>query len=179
MPASGRTLRNLPVMPIMPVVPVTTLTLDNTFNVRSYGGKCLDFGPLPNPVVDRATAVFAGTNPVFINDCNGSASQHVRVVELTGPGHLVNLYAGPGTRVLGKRVAPVVVFASSGAQTSSSTSDQIALEVQDYANGATGQIFALDGDSIILAADRNLVVEVQNNRGSKGTPLVLGHRDLD
>ncbi len=52
------------------------------------------------------------------------------------------------------------------------------LELQDYA-GSEGQIFALDGDSIILAADRNLVAEVQNARGTNKTPLVLGPRDLD
>src|SRR5262249_4222123 len=54
------------------------------------------------------------------------------------------------------------------------------LEVQSYTDPpGPGQIFLLDGDSIILAADRNLVIEVQNNRGANGTPLVLGHRDLD
>jgi hypothetical protein len=51
------------------------------------------------------------------------------------------------------------------------------LEVQTY-TGSAGQIFALDGDSIILTEDRTLVVEVENNRGANGTPLVLGHRDL-
>src|SRR5204862_4873422 len=140
--------------------------------VRGYGGKCLDFGPPPNPVFDPTTPVLGGSNPVFINDCNGSASQQVRVVELPGPGHLVNLYAGPGTRVLGKQLAPIVAFGSMRMQAYSSGSAQIPLEVQNYAAGSTGQIFALDGDSIILAADRNVVVEVQNNRGAKGTPLV-------
>jgi uncharacterized protein YaiE (UPF0345 family) len=52
-----------------------------------------------------------------------------------------------------------------------------ALQLQDQ-NSSAGQIFELDGDSIILAANRNLVVQVQNNRGANRTPLVLGNREL-
>jgi hypothetical protein len=54
---------------------------------------------------------------------------------------------------------------------------RLPLELQDY-NGGPGQVFALDGDSIIVAADRSLVVEIANGRGANGTPLVLGLRDL-
>jgi hypothetical protein len=43
---------------------------------------------------------------------------------------------------------------------------------------ASGQVFALDGDSIILVSDRTKVVKVQGNRGRDRTPLVLGRRDL-
>jgi hypothetical protein len=42
----------------------------------------------------------------------------------------------------------------------------------------TRQVFALDGDSIIFASNRNLVFKVQNGRGTNRTPIVLGHRDL-
>ena len=56
------------------------------------------------------------------------------------------------------------------------------LELQDQQDGrsiyALGQIFALDGDSIMLAANRNRVVKVQNARGRNRTPLVLGKREL-
>src|SRR6185369_5805104 len=52
------------------------------------------------------------------------------------------------------------------------------LELQDETQ-SDGQKFALDGDSIILVADRDLVVKAQNGRGANLTPLVLGNRDLD
>ena len=59
---------------------------------------------------------------------------------------------------------------------------QAPLELQSIPKGegaSPGQVFFLDGDSIILAADRNLVVEPQNSRGADGTRLVLGQRDVD
>ncbi|MGD9850861.1 MAG: FG-GAP-like repeat-containing protein [Nitrospirales bacterium] len=56
------------------------------------------------------------------------------------------------------------------------------LELQDEQNRGSdipsGQVFSLDGDSIILAADRTRVVKVQNHRGANRTPLVVGKRDL-
>src|SRR5262245_3851695 len=160
-------------------------TVNNIFTVHNYGGKCLEFGP-PHPAPHQAIL----GNPLFISDCNGTAAQQVRVQEVNDR-HEVILRMGNG--VIGKNVIPVVILqtsapaqagadsveqASSAALGSTSTADQIPLEVQSY-TGSEGQIFALDGDSIILAADRNLVVEVQNHRGANGTPLVLGHRDLD
>src|SRR5262249_32394677 len=143
---------------------------NNTFYVQSYGGKCLTFSA---PV--RGLAFGGGR--VFISDCNKTASQQIRVEELIDrPGHLVVLHAGPG--VIGKQAYQV--FSGPpllSAQSSISSEAQVQLEVQSY-TGSAGQIFALDGDSIILAEDRNLVVEVQNNRGANGTSLVLGRRDL-
>jgi len=52
------------------------------------------------------------------------------------------------------------------------------MEVTAISSSASGQIFVLDGDSIILAADRTRVVKVLNNRGTNRTPLVLGSRNL-
>src|SRR5205085_9273824 len=40
------------------------------------------------------------------------------------------------------------------------------------------QLFSLDGGSISFAANRDLVVNVQNNRGANRTPLILGYRHL-
>ena len=167
---------------------VQTTPVNATFTVRSYGGKCLEFGA-PHPLPHQA----ALGSPVFISDCNGTAAQQVRIEELPGPGHAVILHAGNG--VIGRNVTPVVILqAASSAQAGASSvaqaptaaqlsagtpePDQIPLEVQAFTN-LPGQKFLLDGDSIILAEDRNLVVEVQNHRGANGTPLVLGHRDLD
>ncbi len=125
------------------------------FSVRNYGGKCLDFGSAPP----------ASGAPVFINDCNGAASQLVTPVEIDPSPtsrHAVVLSAG-ADKVVGVKGSALI--------------QQAPLELQDY-NGSAGQIFELDGDSIILAADRQLVVEVLHARGANSTPLVLGNRDL-
>jgi hypothetical protein len=45
--------------------------------------------------------------------------------------------------------------------------------------GGREQIFALDGDSIMLAANRGMVLEARSAKGAVGTPIVLGRRDLD
>lgn len=126
----------------------------NPFVVRNYGGKCLDFGAPPH----------VSGEPVFIYDCNGTAAQRVVPVEIDpDPAdlHQVVLYAGD--KVIGVMGNALI--------------QQAPLELQDY-NGSPGQIFELDGDSIILAADRQLVVEVQHARGENLTPVWLGNRDL-
>ncbi len=146
--------------------------VNDIFTVRSYGGKCMEYGK------GRANGdTTVRSYPVFMNQCNGTAEQQIRVEELTDrPGHLVVLRAG--NRVIGARTGPVVAQAGSPAAASDiGIADQTPLETQFFTN-SPGQIFALDGDSIILAADRDLVVEVENNRGRNLTPLVLGRRDL-
>jgi hypothetical protein len=187
--------RTTPAAPTAATAP--TAPVNATFYVRSYGGKCLSFDPPRRPIGDISAW---GGSPVFISDCNGTAAQQIRVQELTDPqtgnpfpGHLVILRAGTG--VIGKKSAPVFTQqAPSAAQSDNSAAEQASFELQSSNNSAAqiplevqpltnppgpGQVFALDGDSIILAADRNLVVEVQNHRGRNRTPLVLGPRDLD
>ena len=146
--------------------------VNDIFTVRSYGGKCMEYGRGLTPD-DTPLRGY----PVFINQCNGTVAQQIRVEELTDrAGHLVVLRAGD--RVIGAKTEPVNTPAGSpAAQSAISIADQTPLETQVFTN-SPGQIFALDGDSIILAADRNLVVEVENNRGRNLTPLVLGRRDL-
>jgi hypothetical protein len=146
------------------------LTVQPAFVIRSYGGKCLDFGPPPH--VSGA--------PVFINDCNGSSAQQVRIEEINAR-HDVILRAG--NKVIGVKLASVNTNALVGAtQTTAQTTTETPLQLQDELNRTTfhaqGQIFALDGDSIMLASDHNRVVKVQNNRGANRTPLVLGQREL-
>jgi len=68
---------------------VAAESLVKTFYVRSHGGKCLDFGAPPQ----------VSGSPVFLYGCNGKIAQHVRIEELSGPGHLVILRAG--TKVIG------------------------------------------------------------------------------
>ena len=56
--------------------------------------------------------------------------------------------------------------------------DGAPVQLQDRTGGRE-QIFALDGDSIMLAADRGMVLEARSAKGAVGTPIVLGRRDLD
>ena len=140
------------------------------FYARNYGGKCLDFGAPPQ--------VTGG--PVFLYGCNGTIAQQIRVVEINSR-HDVRLYLG--NKVLGVK-QPLVnntgVLAVE-ARAAAPLAD-IPLELQNEADlntiFARTQIFALDGDSIIWAANRDLVVKVQNARGANRTPLVLGKRNL-
>ena len=138
------------------------------FFVRSYGGKCLDFGPPPQ----------VSGSPVFIYDCNGTIAQQVRIEEVNGR-HDVILRAG--NKVIG--VKPLNFPAAPAAPAAGVASEsEMSLELQNEANPLTvlftRQVFALDGDSIIFASNRNLVFKVQNGRGTNRTPIVLGHRDL-
>jgi hypothetical protein len=139
------------------------------FNVVSYGGKCLDYGP--EPQVSGA--------PVFISRCNRTFSQAVWVQEINER-HEVILRTG--AKVIGVQRQyrsvhgwPVEVpldLIPLGP-------DGPPLELQDEQDPpAWSQVFALDGDSIILAADRNRVVQVQGRRSADRTPLVLAKRDL-
>src|SRR5215475_15026499 len=79
------------------------------FAVRSYGGKCMEYGVALTP----GDATLKGS-PVFINRCDVSVAQQIRVEELTDrPGHLVVLRAGD--RVIGAKTAPVATQAGSPA----------------------------------------------------------------
>lgn len=139
------------------------------FTIRSYGGKCLDFGPPPQVV----------GAPVFINACNGTAAQQIRIEEVNVY-HEVILRAG--TLVIGVPSDLVINPGGGGPPPGTPSTAETPLALQSEATRGNilsrGQVFALDGDSIIFASNRNRVVEVQNARGRSRTPLVLGPRDL-
>src|SRR5262245_4496039 len=141
-----------------------------SFVIRNYGGKCLDFGA--SPQVSGA--------PVFINDCNGTSAQQVYIEEINAR-HDVILRAGAKVIGVKSQLAPTPGVQAATAATGQPETET-PLELQDEWNRNTvysqGQIFALDGDSIMLASNRKRVVKVQNARGSNRTPLVLGRRDL-
>jgi len=140
-----------------------------TFYAKSYGGRCLDFGAPPQVV----------GSPVFIYDCNRTVAQQVGIQEIAqvekqaaasvgGIGgiqplqpHAVLLHAG--TKCIGSKVNP--------------KSRALVLELEDC-SGSAPQQFLLDGDSIMLASNRNLVVQTQDARSVSRTPLVLSPRDL-
>jgi hypothetical protein len=141
------------------------------FYVRSYVGKCLDFGTPPRQLNGL---------PVFIYGCNGTVVQQVRVQEINER-HEVILHAG--SKVIG--VTGMGTVASGGpvlTATGVTLQSGPMLELQDEPNPllghSPGQVFALDGDSIMLAANRSLVVQPQNARMVNRTPLVLGPREL-
>ena len=141
-----------------------------TFEVRGLAGKCLDFGAAPQ---------VAGS-PVFLYGCNGTIAQQVRIVEINAR-HEVKLFAG--TKVIGVKQNILNQLGTTFATAAATTVEtEIPLELQSEANpalaSAAGQVFALDGDSIIWAANRELVVKVKNARGANRTPLVLGKREL-
>jgi hypothetical protein len=167
----------------------TTVYLNISFNyfkLRSYGGRCLDYGTSP----DGSGAT------VFLNDC--SMAQSIRVTEFNDR-HEVVLHAG--NQVLGMRYVPPP---NSGPPTSPSYPFELPLELQTYnPNSPTlrNQVFALDGDSIILATSRiciptstltcppalalppppfisHLVVRIQNAHGAIDSPLVVGTRNF-
>jgi hypothetical protein len=146
-------------------------SLRGPFYVRSYVGKCLTYG-VSLQVTSEGAAQPTGSSPVYIYDCNTASRrpigiqpiepilQQVVVAEINER-HEVVLRAG--NKVIGVTANFLV--------------EQAPLELQDETR-LPAQVFALDGDSIILAADRNLVVKVKNGRGANLTPLVLGRRDL-
>ena len=168
---------------------------NNTFFVHSYGGKCLAYGAPseaqpPRTILGtaRSTRAPAGDTAVFIYDCSGPRSfgdqirtgiipEQVRVEEINER-HEVILHAG--NKIIGIKVPLTLSSAVRVSNAQPTTPGEIPLEVLDdlRASPQSGYVFALDGDSIILASNRDLVVKVQNNRGANRTPLVLGKREL-
>ena len=138
------------------------------FYVRSYIGKCLTYG---QPAIDQIYTGGVGRSaaPIFIHDCvqrsrlQSMLQPEVQQIVIEEINARREVLLRAGTRYLG-------VIGNVPAA-------RLPLELQDY-NGGPGQVFALDGDSIIVAADRSLVVEIANGRGANGTALVLGLRDL-
>ena len=140
---------------------------DAIFQARGLAGKCVAFGKLRTiPGVPH----FENNDPVFLYDCNGTPNQQVRVVELR-PGTYRSGNIRP--REVQLRAADKCIGAGGNFIV-----PNVPLQLQDC-NGSRGQIFALDGDSIIFANERRFVVEVRNARSQNSTPLVVGERDLD
>lgn len=190
----------------------------NSFRVQSYDGakKCLDYGALPQPrglaapptLFRRGLAVLEGllkawglfmppaAASVFLNDCERANA--IVVQEINGR-HEVILHAG--NSVIGIHNPPINTLGGPPARPQT----EYALELQRYnpiLATTSNQVWALDGDSIILARSRacittdpanpcppppplplpplsgQVVIQVQNARGSNGSPLVAGVRNL-
>ena len=142
-------------------VPAASLPPSPTsFLIKSYQGRswCLDYSP------EKAGS------PVFLNNC---AVAHAVTVEDIGDGNrTVVLHAG--TKVIGVPYNRVVEAA-----TSIPVPAELPLELLTPSNTPYGNpFFSLDGDSIILASNRDAVAKVENARGVVGTPIVMGARNL-
>ena len=193
-------------------------------------GKCLDYGVFSSSQgASKTTSANAASTPplhskpasatgaaqedganVFLNDC---ANAHPIVVEeLQNGRHEVILHAG--RQVIGiPRTIVIAPVASRNSDPSAmrasiapalyASQPQLQLLNPVLAGSMVDDVFALDGDSIILESSRpcvtdstndgptlrnwtlcshppptQLVVQVQNARGANGTPLVLGPRNL-
>ncbi len=140
------------------------------FMVRAFngtivknGGKCLDYQP-----------EVAGS-PVFLNDC---AVAHPIVVE-TIPNQRFEVFLRAGTKRIGVRARPVIILFAP--EPVPQGEEELPLELQEPTSeyyALANQTFVLDGDSIVLAADRNMVAKVHHTRGANGTPIVAGARQL-
>jgi hypothetical protein len=172
-----RTLAVTLMVSTLGMVPATTITQGRVFvpighgpfYVQSHTGKCLTYGtwdPPSYPGVPPATL----NAVLYMDDCNqvggfpdpgAELLQRIRVREVNARRDIV---LDAGGKVIGV--------------TANDLTAGMPLELQDY-TGAAGQIWAFDGDSLMLQADRSLVAEVHQGRTPRGTRVVLGSRDLD
>ena len=164
-------------VPVGPIVLAPPPPPQPLFYLHSYLGKCLDFGSPANP--DPSGQM---VSQLAVRDCNNSPSQQIKVVEVDNQ-HDVVLYAG--NEVLGISIPLTISTGGSAAAAWGSAPPIYGLELQQRnvltamtTFGQHNQVFALDGDSIVLASNRNLVVQVQNARGSSGSPVVVTQRNL-
>src|SRR5450755_2956736 len=122
------------------------------FYFQSYMGRCLDYGAPPQVV----------GSPVFIYGCNQTVAQQVGVEEMPRLGaHQVRLHAG--SLCIGTESNPPAAGSA------------LTLQACD---SLPGQIFALDGDSILLDSNLDLVVQLKDGVTKSRTPLALGARSV-
>jgi hypothetical protein len=168
------------------------------FKIRAYagqvtknGGKCLDYA-----------SEVAGT-PLIINDCALAHPLHIiELPERMGADscarkHEVALTTGTMLVGLGQSTGsaetPLVLQAAAQGTTPATTPETPPGKRKGQpppppppppASVTMDQRFSLDGDSIIVSADRDSslsnarVAKVQNSRGKNGSPVVVGPREL-
>jgi hypothetical protein len=157
------------------------IPLTREFRIRAFngtiaknGGKCLDYAQ------PQAGA------PLVLNDCSVAHAFVVEELALTDKdGRTVanHVRLRVGTNVVGARgvFGPISPKNHNTAVAASFADAPLELQDPSAALGkreARAQELILDGDSIILAANRDLVAKVQNGRGKNGTPVVVGPRQL-
>ncbi len=186
---------------LLPVVIGSPLPADgqqsrSLFQIRSFDGtlKCLDYmsKSVYSSGANGAAESSAQTAPsVFLNDCENAHA--ILVEELNNGRHEVVLHAG--NQVIGIRRVSVITPPVPTPLSAHSTGFPLELfdPTVEGVSSASDHVFALDGDSIILASSRpcastdqvlcdpappQLVVQVQSARGTNGTPLVVAPRNL-
>ena len=121
------------------------------FTIQSYMGRCLNMAP-------RVVAPeVGGPEPALaIADCDGSVRQQFGIEELDAAHHV---------RLHGGSACVEAASATEGAA--------VALS---QCSTSPGQVFDLDGDSILLDSNPDLVVQLKDSVTKAGTPVVLGRR---
>jgi hypothetical protein len=131
-------------------IPRASAQKSSPFYFQSYMGRCLDYGPPPQTI----------GSPVFVYGCNRTAAQQVGIEEIPSLGaHQVRLHAGS-----------LCIGTDSNTPAAGS-----ALTLEACGNQA-GEIFALDGDSILLDSNLDLAVQLKGGVTKSRTALVLGAR---
>ena len=131
---------------------------DAEFSFQDLGHRCIDFGAREN---------WHTGAPVYVNSCNGTGAQHVRVKEIDST-HDVEL-----------RVLALFCIGVRGGRVAIGQ----ALELQPC-SGSPAQRFALDGDSILMGAQasgrvtRDFAIETDHRVTANRTPLVVADRDV-
>ena len=131
---------------------------DHAFFIHDLGHRCWDFG---------AEASWAVGNPVFINSCNGTVAQQVRVRETD----LHDVHLGVTSLFcIGVRGGKVVPGAP--------------LELQVCNDASPAQRFAVDGDAVLMGSQttgpvtREFAIAPQAYHTVARTPLVVFERRL-
>jgi hypothetical protein len=186
----------------------TTYGQTQAFEARNYGGKCLDFGSTsaaagsPVYISDCNRGASQQIRIEEINDKH-EVLLHAGSKVIGARGIYTDFVTAPFTTIgastkmplamtsLSTRpltMAPVTTAAVNTANAVTVTKAQVffpisnGLELQDQPSALSGpsaaQVFALDGDSILLASNHTLAVQVQNSRGKNQTPLILADRAL-
>ncbi|HEX8813279.1 MAG TPA: hypothetical protein VF742_14920, partial [Terracidiphilus sp.] len=172
------------------------------FFARIYSDKCLDFTNATQagggPVVISACN-YSATQQIVVQEINARhevvlhAGQkvigvHQPLVITTGTTTVLNLTAPTQKLQAPARQADqgiTGVHQPTAVTTGTATFLNLTvptLELQAPARPTDqafqNQVFALDGDSIILASNRDLVAQAKDNRGTSGTSVIMGTRNL-
>jgi len=179
--------------------PATPAPLPIGAGAAGVPGLPVDAVLLQNVSMVASTAAPVGPS-VFLNDC--SQAHSIVVEELNNGRHEVILHAG--SQVIGivqsTGISQPLLAAAAASTTSLTpagtyqlqllTPPVVAPPAATTPTQAVNDVFALDGDSIILASSRcmdpsacsppptQLVVQLQNGRSDNGTPLVVAPRNL-
>lgn len=174
-----------PTCTTIPVCPAAAPLANNLFFIRDLGHRCIDAGLPPS---------WAAGAPVFINACNGTPGQQIRVTETTFHDVGLSVQFIPTNRPpnLLKKMEDFLKAqrAATGATNAifcigvqgGKVVPGAPLELQTCKASSPAQRFAVDGDAILMGAQsagkvtREFVIERQNGSTALETPLVVATR---